>query len=78
MDGIIGRIDGFIAVIGSRILNRFREIKKMTKQDAYELVESFGGIEEIEWLVNNNLMYVLNPNHDLNIALKILKGDEND
>ncbi|ARB06802.1 hypothetical protein BRC2024_OQYPJBKP_CDS_0028 [Acinetobacter phage vB_AbaM_Highwayman] len=78
MDGIIGRIDGFIAVIGSRILNRFREIKKMTKQDAYELVESFGGIEEVEWLVNNNLMYVLNPNHDLNIALKILKGDEND
>ncbi|URY98721.1 hypothetical protein Arbor_07 [Acinetobacter phage Arbor] len=78
MAGIIGRIDGFIAVIGSRILNRFREIKKMTKQDAYELVESFGGIEEVEWLVNNNLMYVLNPNHDLNIALKILKGDEND
>lgn len=78
MDGTIGRIDGFIAVIGSRILNRFREIKKMTKQDAYELVESFGGIEEVEWLVNNNLMYVLNPNHDLNIALKILKGDEND
>ncbi|WP_236483695.1 hypothetical protein [Escherichia coli] len=78
MDGIIGRIDGFIAVIGSRILNRFREFKKMTKQDAYELVESFGGIEEVEWLVNNNLMYVLNPNHDLNIALKILKGDEND
>lgn len=78
MDGTIGRIDGFIAVIGSRILNRFREIKKMTKQDAYELVESFGGIEEVEWLVNNNLMYVLNPNHDLNIALKILKGDKND
>lgn len=50
----------------------------MTKQDAHELVESFGGIDEVEWLVNNNLMYVLNPNHDLNIALKILKGDKND
>ncbi|WJZ47761.1 hypothetical protein [Acinetobacter phage NJ02] len=26
MDGIIGRIDGFIAVIGSRILNRFNAV----------------------------------------------------
>ena len=47
----------------------------MTEDEAHEIIESFGGIDEVEWIVNNNLTYVLNPNHQLNIAFKIVKGD---
>lgn len=47
----------------------------MTEDEAHEIIRSFGGIDEVEWIVNNHLMYVLNHNHQLNIAFKIVKGD---
>lgn len=45
----------------------------MTLQEAYELVNSYGGYEEVKRITGEKLMYVLNLNHQLNVALKIIE-----
>lgn len=47
----------------------------MNKQEAYELLEAWGGYEEVKRITEENLMYVLNPNHQLNVALRVVEGD---
>ena len=47
------------------------EIKELF--DAFELVESYGGYEEVKWQTVNKIMYINNQEHDLVKAIYLVE-----